>query len=50
MNKKNNIYYWRGKRLGEMIALDFAQNGYDMALHYNNSKQKAKDLLNKLVN
>lgn len=32
------------KRVGAAIALYFAKNGYDVALHYNKSKNEAKNL------
>jgi len=31
-------------RIGKAIALTLAEMGFDIVLHYNNSKQKAEDL------
>ena len=33
-----------GKRLGRAIALAFAEEGYDLALHYNSSRQDAENV------
>ncbi len=30
-----------GRRIGKVLALEFAKKGYDIILHYNNSKDKA---------
>ena len=36
------------KRLGAAIALHFAQSGYDVIVHYNNSKKEAEMLVNQI--
>lgn len=35
-------------RLGRAIALDFAKRGYDIALHYNSSEEKARQTLEEI--
>ena len=44
-NKKSALITGGAKRIGKAIALDLAQNGYDIALHYNTSYKEAKKVL-----
>ena len=48
MNKKTIFITGGARRLGEIIAVHFAKLGYDIALHYNSSKQQAQDLQSKI--
>jgi len=34
-----------GRRLGAAIAIHFAQSGFDLIIHYNNSEKEAKDVV-----
>ncbi|MBP9854293.1 MAG: SDR family oxidoreductase [Candidatus Omnitrophica bacterium] len=36
------------KRIGKAISIKLAEMGYDIAIHYNNSKKEARDLSNEL--
>ena len=50
-NTKAALITGGAKRIGKAIALHLAQNGYDIALHYNTSKKEAnlvKNEINKL--
>lgn len=37
-------------RIGRQMTLFLAQKGYDVVIHYNQSKQKAEDLANEIIN
>ena len=36
------------KRIGKGIALSLAENGYDVVIHYSESKKEAEELVTKL--
>lgn len=50
MQKKRPVVLITGgaKRLGAAMALDLAKHGFDLAIHYNEGKQQADDLVREL--
>ena len=43
MSKKSALITGSAKRIGKAIAIHLAENGFDIALHYNTSKAEAED-------
>lgn len=48
--KKTALITGASKRLGKEIALDLVQKGFDIAIHYNQSKQDAIQLQDLIIN
>ena len=48
MTKKCALITGGAKRIGRSISLFLASIGYDIAIHYNNSKQEADSLLDEI--
>jgi len=46
---KNALITGAGNRIGAIIALELAANGYNIAVHYNNSQKNAKELCQKII-
>lgn len=49
MNSKSAIITGAAKRIGKGIALNLAENGYDIALTYNNSQKEALELKDDII-
>tara|TARA_B100001758_G_scaffold137851_1_gene118781 strand:- start:78 stop:836 length:759 start_codon:yes stop_codon:yes gene_type:complete len=47
-SKKLVLVTGSAKRLGAAIAIKFAESGYDVIIHYNNSENEAENVVNKI--